>query len=196
MNQAEFAKLHDVSKKTVTKWKEQGWLVLCEDGSVDVEASNANIKRYRKTVTRGNQGNSQGNRKGNSPKVTVPAVAEADETPAQAAERIITNLGGGNLSIDEAKCLKENYLALLTKLEYEAESKSLVELSVAQSVMFKMARQQRDAWMNWPTSVGAKIAAKLDVDPDKLIELLTAHVHDQITKLGDPDEDAFFKDED
>jgi len=51
MNQADFAKLHGVSRKTVTTWKARGWLVQVGD-EVDVEASNANIERYRKTVTR------------------------------------------------------------------------------------------------------------------------------------------------
>lgn len=51
MNQADFAKLHNVSRKTVTTWKARGWLVM-EGEEVNVEASNANIERYRKTVTR------------------------------------------------------------------------------------------------------------------------------------------------
>ena len=50
MNQADFAKLHGVSRKTVTMWKSRGWLVLNGD-EVDVEASNANIEMHRKTVT-------------------------------------------------------------------------------------------------------------------------------------------------
>jgi len=50
MNQADFAKLHNVSRKTVTTWKARGWLVM--DGEeVNVEASNANIELHRKTVT-------------------------------------------------------------------------------------------------------------------------------------------------
>ncbi len=51
MNQSDFAKLHGVSRKTVTSWKARGWLVLAGD-DIDVEASNANIERFRKTVTR------------------------------------------------------------------------------------------------------------------------------------------------
>ncbi|WP_240775877.1 hypothetical protein [Nissabacter sp. SGAir0207] len=50
MNQAEFAKLHNVSRKTVTMWKARGWLVM--DGEeVNVEASNASIELHRKVVT-------------------------------------------------------------------------------------------------------------------------------------------------
>lgn len=51
MNQADFARLHDVSRKTVTQWKARGWLVMNGE-DVDVEASNANLEMYRKTVTR------------------------------------------------------------------------------------------------------------------------------------------------
>ena len=46
VNQTEFARLHNVSRKTVTKWKSQRWLVF-EGDLVDVEKSNELIKRYR-----------------------------------------------------------------------------------------------------------------------------------------------------
>ena len=63
MNQAEFAKLHGVSRKTVTAWKARGWLVL--DGEdIDVDASNERIRRYRKTVTR-TKNEQKGNTKSN-----------------------------------------------------------------------------------------------------------------------------------
>ncbi|MFW5406257.1 hypothetical protein [Pectobacterium carotovorum] len=68
MNQSDFAKLHGVSRKTVTAWKARGWLVLAGD-DIDVEASNANLERYRKTVTRPEKkgaGNKPGNKPGNS----------------------------------------------------------------------------------------------------------------------------------
>jgi phage terminase Nu1 subunit (DNA packaging protein) len=65
MNQSEFAALHGVSRKTATKWKERGWLVFAGD-QVDVEASNANLKKYRRdgveAVTQADQGNSEGNK--------------------------------------------------------------------------------------------------------------------------------------
>ncbi|NHV29305.1 hypothetical protein [Burkholderia sp. D-99] len=49
MNQSEFAALHNVSRKTVTKWKERGWLVFAGN-EVDVDASNANLKNTAATV--------------------------------------------------------------------------------------------------------------------------------------------------
>jgi phage terminase Nu1 subunit (DNA packaging protein) len=72
MNQAQFARLHEVSKKTVTSWKNKGWVVLNTDGSVDVELSNKNLELYRKEkntpdevigfkVTQGNEVTDSGN---------------------------------------------------------------------------------------------------------------------------------------
>ncbi|MBC8946805.1 RNA polymerase subunit sigma-70 [Xenorhabdus indica] len=122
MNQSEFAKLHGVSRKTVTTWKARGRLVMDGD-DIDVEASNANIERYRKTVTRnekkskGNkQGNSQGNKVGN-----ISGNTPKPDSPAKIVERILTERGA-TMSLDEARTMKENYLALLTQHEYDLKS--------------------------------------------------------------------------
>lgn len=72
MNQAQFARLHEVSGKTVNSWKNKGWVVLNTDGSVDVEISNKNLELYRKEkntpddiidfkVTQGNEVTDSGN---------------------------------------------------------------------------------------------------------------------------------------
>ena len=49
MNQSDFAKSHGVSRKTVTVWKDRGWLVFKGD-ELDVEASNENLRKYRREV--------------------------------------------------------------------------------------------------------------------------------------------------
>lgn len=130
MNQSDFAKLHGVSRKTVTTWKARGWLVLSGD-DIDVNASNANLERYRKTVTRpvkkssGNtQGNKQGNKSGNKSKGNRSGnktATESEESPSKIVERMIAEKGA-TMSLDEARTLKENFLALLTQLEYEIKS--------------------------------------------------------------------------
>ncbi|OJC87035.1 RNA polymerase subunit sigma-70, partial [Yersinia ruckeri] len=124
------AKLHDVSRKTVTTWKARGWLVLAGD-DIDVEASNANIERFRKTVTRsekkvaGNtQGNKLGNRQGNNTKGNRSgnkSVKDAADSPAKIVEKMIAE-NGVDMTIDEAREMKENFLALLTQLEYQIKS--------------------------------------------------------------------------
>lgn len=50
MKKSEFAAPHGVNRKSATAWKKRGWLVL-EGDQVDVEAFNANLKRYRTGAT-------------------------------------------------------------------------------------------------------------------------------------------------
>ncbi|MCU6263599.1 RNA polymerase subunit sigma-70 [Serratia ureilytica] len=126
MNQSDFAKLHGVSRKTVTTWKARGWLVLAGD-DIDVEASNANIERFRKTVTRPEKkpaGNKQGNKTGNRSsgnKSGNKNDQDLAESPTKTVERMIAE-HGVTMTLDEARQMKENFLALLTQLEYDIKS--------------------------------------------------------------------------
>ncbi|CAI0838449.1 Uncharacterised protein [Serratia proteamaculans] len=126
MNQSDFAKLHGVSRKTVTSWKARGWLVLAGD-DIDVEASNANIERFRKTVTRPEKkavGNKQGNKTGNRSagnKSGNKTGSDPAESASKTVERMIAE-HGVTMTIDEARQMKENFLALLTQLEYDIKS--------------------------------------------------------------------------
>ncbi|CAI1700350.1 Uncharacterised protein [Serratia fonticola] len=130
MNQSDFAKLHSVSRKTVTTWKARGWLVLDGD-DIDVDASNANIERFRKTVTQpakktasNTQGNKQGNKTGNRSsgnKSGNKKDKDSAEPAAKVIERMIAE-NGVTMTRDEALTMKENFLALLTQLEYDIKS--------------------------------------------------------------------------
>lgn len=141
MKQSEFAALHNVSRKTVTKWKERGWLVFAGD-EVDVEASNANLKKYRRdgvapvtqTVTQGAGGNSPARKR----KAVTPPDSEvtvrSGETPGRAAERILIATGA-EMDYDQARCMKENYLALQAQLQYDQEAGLVVAVAdVAKAV--------------------------------------------------------------
>jgi phage terminase Nu1 subunit (DNA packaging protein) len=141
MKQSEFAALHGVSRKTVTKWKERGWLVFAGD-EVDVDASNALLKKYRRdgaqSVTQSAEGNSQGNRPVERRKRVTPRDAEVTirdgETAAAAAERVLIATGA-EMDFDEARRVKENYLALQAQLEYDRDAGLVVAVAdVAKAV--------------------------------------------------------------
>jgi hypothetical protein len=96
------------------------------------------------------------------------------------------------LSYSEALRIKENYLAMLRRLEYEEKSGSLIELAAVEAIVFEMFRAQRDAWLNWPIKVAPVIADMLGLtDMERLAEALTEQVHRQISELGDAPEHAF-----
>lgn len=126
MNQSDFAKLHGVSRKTVTSWKARGWLVLAGD-DIDVEASNSNIERFRKTVTRPEKkaaGNKQGNKTGNRSSGNKSGNKNDEDLPESATETVKRMIAehGVTMTLDEARQMKENFLALLTQLEYDIKS--------------------------------------------------------------------------
>jgi hypothetical protein len=107
VRQSEFARQHGVTRNAVLKWKNRGWLVM--DGDlVDVEASNANLKKYRRTA--------------------APSAARAEHK----AERI--GCSAAPHSLPEALRLKENSLAKLHQLEYEKRSTEVVLVADAEQV--------------------------------------------------------------
>jgi phage terminase Nu1 subunit (DNA packaging protein) len=143
MKQSEFAALHSVSRKTVTKWKERGWLVFDGD-EVNVDESNKLIKRYRRDGTPAVTQTVTQEPKGNKRKTVTQAAAEvtlgAHESADEAAERILM----GNvqlLDFDEARCFKENYLGLKAQLEYDRDSGLVVDVTeVAKAVGAEYAK--------------------------------------------------------
>lgn len=202
VSQATFAKIMDVSRKTVTTWKAKNLLVMQGD-QVDETASKKLLDKYRsapaKPVTSGRAqvakkptaGNKSGNKNsaasGNNsgaPKRTRKAAPPEPGSPEfDAAEDIARN--GAPHTLNEAKRIKENYLAKLRELEYQEKTGDLVELALVERVVFKSFRHQRDAWRNWPAKVGPLIAAELDIDSDKVVAQLNDYIHKQITQLGE-----------
>jgi phage terminase Nu1 subunit (DNA packaging protein) len=137
MKQSEFAALHSVSRKTVTKWKERGWLVFAGD-EVDVAASNALLKKYRRDAGDSVTQSVTPAPKGNKRAAVTPSAAEVTirpgESAADAAGRILMATGA-DMDMDEARRVKENYLALLNQLEYDQKSGAVVAVAdVARAV--------------------------------------------------------------
>lgn len=188
MNQSDFAKLHGVSRKTVTMWKSRGWLIMSGD-DIDVGASNAQLEKYRKTINRAGKDNTVVPIKKNL--MPLPSKdKDADEEGNPSLESIARELlleNGAELSLDEARRVKENYLALLTKLEFQQKDGQLIEMTVAEEVLFNAFRQQRDAWLNWPSRVAPLMAADIGVPADRMTEVLIEHVHKHISVLGEPE---------
>ena len=61
----------------------------------------------------------------------------------------------------------------------------LVDRPQAIAHVFKLARAERDAWLNWPARVSAQLAAQLAVDPHAMHVALEAAVREHLQELGD-----------
>lgn len=141
MKQSEFAALHDVSRKTVTKWKERGWLVFAGD-EVDVDASNALLKKYRRdgagTVTQSVTQAPEGNKPARKLKRVTQAASEVTLGASESADEVAQRIMTGNIELldfDKARCFKENYLGLKAQLEYDRDAGLVVAVAdVAKAV--------------------------------------------------------------
>lgn len=183
MTQIEYAKHAGVDRKTIGRWLKAGkYIVLDDAGLIDVEASDSARATLRDST---DPRTKNATRKKNA-RANADVGLKEDSTTDEAVKQIML-ANGAEMTREEASRVKENYLALLTKLEFEKEDGQLVELSVAESVLFVAFRQQRDAWMNWPSRVAPLMAADLDVPADRMTEVLIEYVHKHISGLGEPE---------
>lgn len=114
MSQAELAKRHGVSRKTVTSWKARGYLVV-SGGKVDAEASDrALAQRSLGKFRNAPSSVAEGVTEPVTPRApTPPAAAPSLEQIEHDADAFIRRvLAGDFASIAEAETVKENALAV------------------------------------------------------------------------------------
>ncbi len=184
----QFAKLEGCSHTLVQKAVKDGRLRTSEGGKLDPALAGTGWRRGN--IIAGNVA---------TPVATVatdrvPTAAEAEQAEeglfAEEAENFLANVLAGKFSdMATAMRIKENALAAKNLLAARRDAGSLVEIETAEAVLFETQRAQRDAWMNFPTRVGPVLAAELGLEADKVVEALTAHVHQQLSDLGEPDAD-------
>lgn len=125
-----FAKDQETTRQAAQYWKSQGWLVLSGD-LVDVDASVERLKQYRPKGAK-TPAKSAASDPAKDP-ASTPQVTEFEADAESAASAMVASLD--NLTIEEAKRLKEVYLARLAQLEYDTKSGRVVEAAaVAEKV--------------------------------------------------------------
>jgi hypothetical protein len=61
----------------------------------------------------------------------------------------------------------------------------MVDRAKAVAQVFKLARDERDAWVNWPARVAAMMAAELEFDAHKLHTVLERPVREHLAELAE-----------
>ncbi|MBV8973173.1 MAG: hypothetical protein JO290_12880 [Sphingomonadaceae bacterium] len=118
-----------------------------------------------------------------------PAEADDDEPgdeidDDQLAAFIEDLLAGRFRTKVTAEAIKENALALKHLLAARKEAGSVVDVAVAERILFEAARRARDAWLNFTTRIGPLLAADLGVDQERVTGALEPYVHQQLADLG------------
>ena len=180
-----YARHRGVSHVAVKKAIDTGRISQLPDGTIDPAAADAqwaaNTAPTRRSVA-----------DLPSDKSAPQLSAATRETPQAAArttrEAVVPPtpaLSSGGTSLLQARTVNEVVKAQTNKVRLAQLKGELVDRSQAMAHVFKLARAERDAWLNWPARVSAQLAAGLNADPHAVHVALDAAVRQQLQDLGD-----------
>ena len=120
----------------------------------------------------------------------TPKMAATPEPRRAAVRESVTDaptppLSTGGTSLLQARTVNEVVKAQTNKVRLARLKGDLVDRSQAIAHVFRLARTERDAWLNWPARITAQMAAKLGVDAHALHVALEAAVREHLQELGD-----------
>jgi hypothetical protein len=102
-------------------------------------------------------------------KNTLPFFDESPAPPpgaeAPPVEQELPSTNPAAVPFHQSRAVKEYYLALAAKLEYEEKSGNLVDRKKTEEKGFELYRNFRDTWLNVPAKWAGEGAAALGLDP-------------------------------
>jgi hypothetical protein len=114
------------------------------------------------------------------PEAAVGAVAETlreQGLPAPAS--------AGGMTYLQARTANEVLKAQERKMRLQKLKGELVDRARAIALVFRLARQERDAWAGWPARVAAMMAADLGIGAHAMQTVLETHVRQHLGELAD-----------
>jgi hypothetical protein len=181
----ELARQLGVSETAVRRAEKAGRISREPDGSWDlarvraVWAGNTDPAQQRGEPSAGN----------GSRRVTRRAVKPVPEAAVGAVRDTLREHGepiaAGTMTFMQARTANEILKAQERRVRLQRMKGELVDRAKAVAQVFRLARDERDAWVNWPARVAAMIAAELEVDPHHLHTVLERHVRDHLAELAE-----------
>ena len=176
MSERQYAQHAGISRGAVQKARASGRLMLHADGSINAAASDA---RRAQTTDPGKQPVGREALKP-VPEAAVGAVSDTlreQGMPAPAA--------AGGMTYLQARTANEVLKAQERKMRLQKLKGELVDRAGAVSLVFRLARQERDAWAGWPAGIAAVMAAELGVAAHGVQTVLESHVRADLGELSD-----------
>ena len=173
LSEREYARHAGISRGAVQKARSSGRLVLYEDGSIDAAASD--VRRAQATDPAKQRGRHA-------------VAARAVPWEAVGATRQELTLSAPDASANtylQARIANEVLKAQERRLRLQKLRGDLVDRARAVDLVFRLARQERDAWLGWPARIAAQMAADLGVSPHAMQTVLEAHVRQHLAELAD-----------
>jgi hypothetical protein len=170
LSERAYAARTGLSRGAIQKARKTGRLALYNDGSINAEASDA---RRAETTDPDQQRRSLG---GSDATVSGPA----DSTSYLKARTALTV-----------------YQAQERQIAIQKKKGALVDRARAETLVFRLARQERDVWVTWPARVTALMTAQLAAEMENIAgepvsigtallqRVLETHVREQLDALAD-----------
>ena len=177
MSEREYAAHAGISRGAVQKARASGRLVLHADGSIDAAASDA---RRRQATDPSMQRGPHNPSLRPVPDTAVGAVAETLREQGLPAPQ-----AAGGMTYLQARTANEVLKAQERRIRLQKLKGELIERARALSLVFRLAREVRDAWVNWPARSSAMMAAELGVEPAAMQKALEKHVRAHLDELAE-----------
>jgi di/tripeptidase len=161
----ELARQLGVTETAVRRAEKAGRIGREADGSWDVAkvrvawAGNTDAAQQRGQPNAEN-GSRRAARRAVKP-VPEAAVGAVRETLREHGEAVAT----GAMTFIQARAANEVLKAQERRVRLQRMKGELVDRAKAVARVFRLARDERDAWVTWPARVAAMIAAELELDP-------------------------------
>ena len=173
-----YARHRGVSHVAVKKAIDTGRITPLSDGTIDPDTADAqwaqNTLQPRPAAAQEKVGTTRAR----------PAPAEA--TPQRdVADTSTAPMSAGGTSLLQARTVNEVLKAKLNNLELAHRKKELVDRAQAVAHVFKLARIERDAWLNWPARVSGQMASTLGIDAHQMHVALESAVREHLIELGE-----------
>jgi hypothetical protein len=184
-----------ISRGAVQKARKTGRLVLYADGSINAAASDAR----RAQMTDPDQQRRSTKASSAAERTVTGAVRNANTSATTTGASSASTITGPGESTSylKARTALTVYQAQERQLAIQKKKGVLVDRARAETLVFRLARQERDAWVTWPTRVAALMAAQLAaeidgatgvpmvIEPALVQRVLEAHVREQLDALAD-----------
>jgi hypothetical protein len=188
LSERQYAARVGLSRGAIQKAKLSGRLVLFPDGTIDADASDA--RRAATTDPAKSRSNPPAPKPRMKP-VPEAAVSAVGETLCE--QGLPSPATGGGMTFLQAKTANEVLKAQERRIRLQKLKGELVDKARAEALMFRLAREERDGWVNWPARVAALIASELgaalggetNVEAALMQKVLEAHVRAHLDSLAE-----------
>ena len=94
-------------------------------------------------------------------------------------------IAAGAMTFMQARTANEVLKAQERRVRLQQMKGEVIDRAKAVAQVFRLARDERDAWVNWPARVAAVMAAELEVDPHQLHTVLERQVREHLSELAE-----------